>query len=119
MGSPRDKLATSTNNKSKSNSGKEITDNVGQSPAHNRQANSAIDKLDTGLQKIIHAEHFDPFSILGKHTVGSTDNVHVFIPRAQEVYLPSIDAPMQRIPETDIFKWQGEIGQLTSPYQVK
>ena len=129
MNSPRDKLATSTSSKSgKTNAGKKSdkksTAKKSGGTHHDqsdiaRQASSHSENLDADLQKIINAEHFDPFSILGKHTKGSTDTVHAFLPRAKDVFLPSIESPMNRIPGTDVFKWQGEIGQITSPYQIR
>ncbi|WP_455222424.1 1,4-alpha-glucan branching protein GlgB [Kaarinaea lacus] len=78
-----------------------------------------VSTLAPDLQKIIEARHHDPFSILGKHNVAGTDIVHAFIPRAREVYLPAINATMQRIPHTDLFEWRGEAGQLQSPYQIR
>jgi len=71
------------------------------------------------LQKIIDARHHDPFSVLGKHNVGGTDIVRVFLPRAREVQLPAVNGTVQRIPNTDLFEWRGAADQLSSPYQLK
>ncbi|HEY5604773.1 MAG TPA: 1,4-alpha-glucan branching protein GlgB [Gammaproteobacteria bacterium] len=78
-----------------------------------------VQHLDPELQKIINAQHHDPFSILGIHRMGSTDIVRAFIPRAQKVQLPEINATLQRIPNTDLFEWRGEANQLKSPYQMQ
>ena len=85
----------------------------------NQPAQASEQILDADLSKIINATHHDPFAVLGKHTIGSTDIVRVFLPRATEVQLPDISAILQRIPNTDLFEWKGESGKLNSPYLVK
>ncbi len=75
--------------------------------------------LDSELTKIIEAKHHDPFAVLGKHSVGGTEIVRAFIPSAVEVTLPDISAVLQRVPNTDLFEWKGEPGQLHSPYLIK
>ena len=108
MDNPREKSAASAKNES----GKTL---------QNRPEDSADNHsgLTADLEKIIHAQHFDPFSVLGKHTRGGTDTVHVFLPRAKEVHLADIQEPMERIAGTDIFKWQSESGLLTTPYRLR
>ena len=126
MDSPHDKLAAPVNksgNDTSKNAGnatnkKTASTQDGQSGAARKTSNKPSG-LTSDLEKIVNAQHFDPFAALGKHTFGNSDTVHVFIPRAKEVYLPCVDSPMSRIPGTDIFKWQGEIGLLTTPYQIR
>jgi 1,4-alpha-glucan branching enzyme len=80
---------------------------------------ASVSALDPELQKIIDARHHDPFTVLGKHRVGSTDIVRVFNPRAHEIQLPTINGSLQRIPDTDLFEWRGDADQLDSPYPLK
>lgn len=74
-------------------------------------------QLDTELQKIIEARHHEPFSVLGKHTVEGRTLVRVYIPYAEEVAIAEGNLPMQRIPETDIFEWQGD-AQIPEHYRL-
>jgi 1,4-alpha-glucan branching enzyme len=64
--------------------------------------------LDTELQKIIEARHHDPFSVLGKHTVGNRMIIRAYIPYAEEVAIAEGNLQMQRLPNTDLFEWEGE-----------
>ncbi len=65
-------------------------------------------KLEPDIQKIVDARHHDPFSVLGKHTVGKQTIVRVYIPYAEEVAIAEGDLPLQRIGGTDIFEWRGD-----------
>ena len=110
MDSTHDKLAASPDKTGKSQ------------PDQSSVVRNTVNKtggLASDLEKIIQARHFDPFSVLGKHSSGNTDIVHVFKPRAKELHIVGADSPMVRIPGTDLFKWQGETGLLTSPYQIR
>jgi 1,4-alpha-glucan branching enzyme len=64
-------------------------------------------KLQEDLQKIVDARHHDPFSVLGKHTVGQQTLIRVYMPNAEEVMIAEGNLPMRRIPNTDLFEWQG------------
>ncbi len=77
-------------------------------------------KITQGLQKIIDARHHDPFTVLGRHPVGKErEKVVVYLPEAERVSLPEIDAPLKRIPNSDFFIWQGKRGQLKQHYQLE
>ena len=64
-------------------------------------------KLEPDLQKLVDARHQDPFSVLGKHTVGKQIQIRVCLPDAEEVMIAEGNLPMRRIPYTEIFEWQG------------
>ncbi len=65
-------------------------------------------KLDTERQKIVEACHHDPFSVLGKHIINKRNTlVRAYIPNAEEVVIAEGNLPMRRVPDTDIFEWQG------------
>ncbi len=77
-------------------------------------------KITQGLQKIIDARHHDPFTVLGRHPVGKErEKVVVYLPEAEQVSLPEIDAPLKRVPNSDFFIWQGKRGQLKQHYQLE
>jgi len=113
----------------KDNSGK-----PGQSPAAPRQALTIPDTpsseipmdaagtapaLPPELQKILDAIHHDPFSVLGKHTIGDTEIVRVYLPRANEAFLADIDARLTRVDETDFFEWHGAHDEIPQHYQIE
>lgn len=75
--------------------------------------------LSPELQRILDARHHDPFTVLGAHTEDDQLVVRVFIPHAAKVFLPTIDAEMQQIPNTDLFEWRGKVDSLSTPYLVK
>ena len=95
------------------------TSTIAQTMSTNQPAQSSAQNLEPELSKILDATHHDPFSVLGKHTIDGTEIVRVFMPRATEVQLPDISANLHRIPNTDLFEWKGEPGQLHSPYLIK
>ena len=85
--------------------------------------------LPQDVLKIIEARHFDPFSVLGKHSLEDGSNqeiVRVFIPRARAVFLNNEinneksdqGIELQRIRETDLFQWQGPKGSIPDRYQI-
>ena len=75
--------------------------------------------LNRDMQRIIDAEHNDPFCVLGKHPEGNKERVQVWLPATDSVRLSDIDTEMQRIEGTDFFEWQGSQGQLPQHYQLE
>ncbi|WP_455204276.1 1,4-alpha-glucan branching protein GlgB [Kaarinaea lacus] len=71
------------------------------------------------LRKIVESRHHDPFTVLGKHSSGNEETVTIFLPNAREAYLVDVDAAMARIPDTDLFQWQGEKGCLPQNYRIE
>ncbi|MEK7991398.1 MAG: 1,4-alpha-glucan branching protein GlgB [Thiotrichaceae bacterium] len=65
-------------------------------------------QISDDLQRIIDARHHDPFSVLGKHTEKGKTIVRAYIPHAEEVTIAEGNLAMQRIPETDVFIWEGK-----------
>lgn len=55
------------------------------------------------MQRIIDANHHDPFAVLGLHKIGNEHIVRVFNPLANAVYLEKTAQAFSRIPETDFF----------------
>jgi 1,4-alpha-glucan branching enzyme len=77
-----------------------------------------LTEVDSELRKIIEARHHDPFTVLGKHSVGGGTVVRAHIPRATEVTIAEGLLPMQRIPDTDVFEWYGEAEELPDHYRL-
>ncbi len=60
-------------------------------------------KLPYPLAMLQSGESHDPFNVLGQHRVGDDTLVRAFMPTAEHVEIDGT-APMQRIPNTDIFE---------------
>ena len=69
------------------------------------------------LQRILDANHHDPFSVLGRHTVGDENVIRAFIPRANTVRIADTNLQLNRIGNTDLFQWQGNVTNLPQRYQ--
>ncbi|MCF6219024.1 MAG: 1,4-alpha-glucan branching protein GlgB [Gammaproteobacteria bacterium] len=76
-------------------------------------------KITQELQKIIDARHHDPFKVLGRHPDSKgREKIVVYLPEAEQVSLPEINAPLKRISGSDFFIWQGKAGQLQQHYSL-
>ena len=99
-----------------------ISKPAGTATAENQQAHlptQHLQNLTPDLRKVIEARHYDPFAVLGKHTLAEGELVRVFLPAAKEVFLVDIDAPMTRLPNTDVFVWQGPAESLPEHYRLE
>ena len=71
-------------------------------------------------QKILEARHHDPFAFLGKHPLGQDEEiVRIFMPAVTKVTMMPGNLLMERIPNTDLFEWQGAKGTITDRYQLQ
>jgi 1,4-alpha-glucan branching enzyme len=75
--------------------------------------------LNMDMQRIINAQHDNPFCVLGRHAEGNGECVRAWLPATDSVRLVDIDAPMQRVEGTDFFEWHGDKGQLPLHYQLE
>lgn len=82
-------------------------------------AKGPASKLSDSLLRIVEARHHDPFEVLGRHVRGEKALARVFLPLAESVRLVDIDAPMERIPGTDLFIWEGKANRLPERYQIE
>jgi 1,4-alpha-glucan branching enzyme len=80
---------------------------------------TSTQQLNSDLQKILDARHHDPFAVLGKHLVGETEIVRVFMPFVTSLTILPGNLPMERIPNTDLFEWQGKAGIVAERYQLQ
>ena len=74
--------------------------------------------IDPELQRILHAQHHNPFAVLGKHQDGNGEVVRAHLPGAQEVMIVDTDQTMQRIEGTDLFEWRGRPGTIPDRYRL-
>ena len=75
-------------------------------------------KLQPELQRIIEARHHDPFAVLGRHPQDKKVIVRAHLPYAEEVHIAEGNLPLQRIPNTDLFEWQGKPEQVPERYRL-
>lgn len=75
--------------------------------------------LNSELEKIIQARHHNPFSVLGRHDVDGESQVTVYLPYAVDVTLADLQQPMQRLPNSDFFQWQGQADLLPQHYRLQ
>ncbi|WP_150047662.1 MULTISPECIES: 1,4-alpha-glucan branching protein GlgB [Methylomonas] len=62
--------------------------------------------LDANIIRLIEARHHDPFSILGRHSVGDKSIIRAYLPYAETVCIGSFKGPaMRRISGTDVFEY--------------
>ena len=74
--------------------------------------------ISSELQRILDANHHDPFSVLGRHRNGKEEVVRTFIPRAKQVEIADTKIQLERVGNTDLFQWSGKPGQLEKYYRI-
>ncbi len=67
---------------------------------------------DANILKLAGATHADPFSFLGRHKVGKREVFRCFIPRSCSVWVDNQSNTMTRIPDTDLFEFEGDFSQI-------
>ncbi len=82
-------------------------------------AKPSIVKLDEPLQRIVDARHHDPFEVLGRHVEGDKAVLRAYLPQAERVEVAGCDIELYRIPETDLFVWEGDADKLPECYQLR
>ena len=75
-------------------------------------------KISPDLQRILDANHHDPFSVLGRHPTGNQETIRAFIPRAKEARIEEGQLQLERIANTDLFQWQGKAPDLPRHYRL-
>ncbi|MEN8108198.1 MAG: 1,4-alpha-glucan branching protein GlgB [Pseudomonadota bacterium] len=75
-------------------------------------------ELSAELQQLLEARHHDPFTLLGRHTLGDNEMVRVFIPRAEWVRIVETGCSLQRIADSDLFEWHGPSGSVPERYRL-
>lgn len=75
-------------------------------------------QITTELQRILDANHHDPFSVLGRHPGDAGEVIRAFIPGAREVRIVDTQHQLERIGDTALFEWQGEAGDIARHYRL-
>lgn len=78
-----------------------------------------VPAMTPDLLQVVQARHYNPFMVLGKHLLQDEEIVRVFMPAAKEVYLVDVDSQMTRLPDSDVFIWQGPAESLPEPYRLE
>jgi 1,4-alpha-glucan branching enzyme len=63
-------------------------------------------------------EHGDPFSVLGRHSLGQREVIRCFLPRTRQAWVEDDSRPMRRLPGTDLFEFLAAPGDLPPHYRV-
>jgi len=74
--------------------------------------------LTPDLQQLIQGRHRDPFGVLGRHVKDGRVLVRAYLPHAEAVTIAEGEHPMQRVPGTGIFEWQGDPTQVPERYRL-
>ncbi len=70
------------------------------------------------FDRIAQARHHDPFSVLGKHAADDKELIRAYLPEADEVSIAEGNLRLQRVPDTDLFEWQGSPGSVPDHYRL-
>jgi 1,4-alpha-glucan branching enzyme len=70
------------------------------------------------VQALAEGRHGDPFAVLGRHALGELEVVRCYLPRTRQAWIEDETRPMQRLPGTDLFEYQGPAGELPPHYRV-
>ncbi len=75
-------------------------------------------KINAELDKLIHAKHHSPFSVLGRLQQGTKQLIRVYIPYCKEARIDTTSTKMERVGDTDIFEYQGSLTDIPAHYKV-
>jgi 1,4-alpha-glucan branching enzyme len=78
-----------------------------------QQATLSEDEL-----RITEARHHDPFAVLGRHPREDGVVVCAFIPHATDVSIAEGGLEMQRVGNTDFFRWRGAAAAVPARYRL-
>jgi len=71
------------------------------------------------IELLAQARHSDPMRALGRKSGTQGDRLLVFRPHCRSVRLVDLDAEMERIPDTDFFRWEGAGIHLPEQYLLE
>ncbi|HKJ23068.1 MAG TPA: 1,4-alpha-glucan branching protein GlgB [Gammaproteobacteria bacterium] len=83
-----------------------------------KRPNTPDTALEPELQRILHAQHHNPFAVLGKHQQEGIELVRAYLPGAREAAIVESNQALQRIVGTDLFEWRGRPGTVPDPYRL-
>ena len=77
-----------------------------------------IDDLAQDRGRIAAGTHHDPHGTLGLHDRGGLSTLLAYLPAARSASIEG-RLPLQRIPNSDFFQWQGPVGTLPRHYRLE
>jgi len=87
-------------------------------PANQRTQTSLIKALQVDMEKISHATHHAPTSILGRLPGNTSSFILCYSPNTVELRLSDLGLTAQRIADSDFFIYQGNLDALPQHYQL-
>jgi 1,4-alpha-glucan branching enzyme len=78
-------------------------------------------KLELALEKLVHAQCYDPLSVLGRCGNRSNKIIRVLIPFSKSVHIGTSQGnklEMTRIPDTDLFEYAGDLTYIPNHYKL-
>ncbi len=80
--------------------------------------NTSPRPLPEGAEKILSAQHHDPFQVLGRHRCGDDTVVRCYLPQAKSVTLVEIQQALAPLGDSGLFEWRGQ-DNLPAHYQLR
>lgn len=75
-------------------------------------------RLSPELQRLVDANHRDPFSLLGRHPEEGGVTIRALLPGAEAASVAETGQPMLRIEGTDLFEWRGPAALAPERYRL-
>ena len=75
-------------------------------------------KMNAELDKLAHAKHHSPFSVLGRIQQGKKQLIRVYIPFCKEARIDTSCTKMKRVAGTDIFEYQDSTNVIPTHYKI-
>ena len=74
--------------------------------------------IHADLQRVINAQHHNPFSVLGRCNNNSQSVIRAYIPNCKTVHIDANGPEMTRILDTDIFEYTGSQDNILEHYKL-
>ncbi|NNC68402.1 MAG: 1,4-alpha-glucan branching enzyme, partial [Gammaproteobacteria bacterium] len=74
--------------------------------------------IHADLQRVINAQHHNPFSVLGRCNNNTQSVIRAYIPNCKIVHIDANGAEMTRILDTDIFEYTGSQDNILEHYKL-
>jgi 1,4-alpha-glucan branching enzyme len=75
--------------------------------------------VDEELQKVIEANHHDPFSVLGRHRIDDQTVIRVLRPHTKAIKLADNGATFERLNSSDLFEWRGDGSNVSEIFEIE
>ncbi len=88
-------------------------------PANKHIQPALLKELRADMERISHATHHNPASILGRQPGNTNTFILFYSPDTLELSLSDLDVTTQRIADTDFFIYHGDLDTLPEHYQLR